>query len=131
MGSQPDRTVLKPLQEATRNPLMLGLFLPIQSGAWSPSMAPRGTSWRFDYNAQCTIRAEEFGFDLVFGLAQWMGKGGYGGEMKFRESSTRRSAEAAAVSRASLMKRTTSSLRSLSWPITRSELTFRSVMIWF
>src|SRR5690606_29921755 len=23
--------------------------------------------------------------DLVFGLAQWMGKGGYGGKMKFRE----------------------------------------------
>ena len=32
--------------------------------------------------------AEKLGFDLVFGLAQWMGKGGYGGKMKFRESST-------------------------------------------
>jgi FMNH2-dependent dimethyl sulfone monooxygenase len=34
------------------------------------------------------LRAEELGFDLVFGLAQWMGKGGYGGDMKFRESAT-------------------------------------------
>jgi alkanesulfonate monooxygenase SsuD/methylene tetrahydromethanopterin reductase-like flavin-dependent oxidoreductase (luciferase family) len=25
------------------------------------------------------------GFDLVFGLAQWLGKGGYGGDMHFRE----------------------------------------------
>jgi FMNH2-dependent dimethyl sulfone monooxygenase len=31
------------------------------------------------------VRAEELGFDLVFGLAQWLGKGGYGGAMHFRE----------------------------------------------
>lgn len=61
------------------------LFLPLQSGAWSPSTAPRETSWTFDYNAQCTPpRAEQLGFDLVFGLAQWLGKGGYGGAMQFR-----------------------------------------------
>ena len=75
-------------EAAKRNRLMLGLFLPLQSGAWSPSTAPRGTSWAFDYNAQCTLKAEALGFDLVFGLAQWMGKGGYGGEMKFREKAT-------------------------------------------
>lgn len=80
--------VLPHLERAKQNPLMLGLFLPIQSGAWSPSTAPRQTSWTFDYNARCTVRAEELGFDLVFGLAQWMGKGGYGGEMKFREMAT-------------------------------------------
>ena len=74
-----------PLAAAMKNPLMLGLFLPLQSGAWSPSLAPRGTSWTFDYNARCAVMAEGFGFDLVFGLAQWMGKGGYGGEMAFRE----------------------------------------------
>lgn len=76
------------LEAVTRQPLMLGLFLPLQSGAWSPSRAPRGTSWTFDYNAKCAARAEELGFDLVFGLAQWLGKGGYGGEMAFREKST-------------------------------------------
>ena len=79
---------LKPLESAAQNSLMLGLFLPIQSGAWSPSMAPRGTSWTFDYNARCTVLAEQLGFDLVFGLAQWLGKGGYGGKMKFRDKST-------------------------------------------
>lgn len=73
------------LEEAKKNALILGLFLPIQSGAWSPSLAPRDTNPSFDYNARCTLMAEEMGFDLVFGLAQWMGKGGYGGEMKFRE----------------------------------------------
>jgi FMNH2-dependent dimethyl sulfone monooxygenase len=68
-----------------RHKLMLGLFLPMQEGAWSPSTAPRGTSWTFEYNARCALRAEELGFDLVFGLAQWLGKGGYGGTMHFRE----------------------------------------------
>ncbi len=77
-----------PLDAVLKQPLMLGLFLPLQSGAWSPSTAPRGTSWTFDYNARCTVMAEQLGFDLVFGLAQWMGKGGYGGQMAFREQST-------------------------------------------
>lgn len=70
---------------AARHKLMLGLFLPLQEGAWSPSAAPRGTDWSFPYNARCTVRAEELGFDLVFGLAQWLGKGGYGGQIHFRE----------------------------------------------
>ena len=74
-----------PLQRTFDQPLILGLFLPLQSGAWSPSTAPRNTAWSFDYNAECTIRAEELGFDLVFGLGQWLGGGGYGGEMHFRE----------------------------------------------
>lgn len=73
------------LEEAKKNALLLGLFLPLQSGAWSPSNAPRDTNPSFDYNARCTLMAEEMGFDLVFGLAQWLGKGGYGGEMRFRE----------------------------------------------
>ena len=34
-----------------------------------------------------TRRAEELGFDLVFGLAQWTSKGGYGGISKYREDS--------------------------------------------
>ncbi|WP_029350931.1 LLM class flavin-dependent oxidoreductase [Bosea sp. 117] len=84
----PETSQMSPVEAAKRHPLMLGLFLPIQSGAWSPSLAPRSTSWTFDYNARCTIMAEKLGFDLVFGLAQWMGKGGYGGEMKFREMAT-------------------------------------------
>ena len=79
---------IRAVEHAAQNPLILGLFLPLQSGAWSPSSAPRETSWTFDYNARCTVLAEKLGFDLVFGLAQWMGKGGYGGKMKFRESST-------------------------------------------
>lgn len=74
------------LAAAMENPLMLGLFLPLQSGAWSPSKLPRGTTWTFDYNARLTQMAERQGFDLVFGLAQWMGKGGYGGEIAFRET---------------------------------------------
>lgn len=76
------------LERAQRNKLMLGLFLPLQQGAWSPSTAPRGTHWGFEYNAECAVRAEELGFDLVFGLAHWLGKGGFGGQMEFRENTT-------------------------------------------
>lgn len=79
---------LRPLERAARNRLMLGLFIPLQQGAWSPSTWRRSTSWSFEYNAECAVRAEEFGFDLVFGLAQWLGKGGYGGEMRFRENTS-------------------------------------------
>ena len=81
-----DRTrVPSPLRRLPDDKLLLGLFLPMQQGAWSPSRAPRSTSWTFDYIARCTTMAEELGFDLTFGLAQWLGKGGYGGEMRFRE----------------------------------------------
>jgi FMNH2-dependent dimethyl sulfone monooxygenase len=79
---------LTPLDRASRHRLMLGLFLPLQQGAWSPSTWTRGTSWSFDYNAECAVRADELGFDLVFGLAQWLGKGGYGGQMRFRANAT-------------------------------------------
>src|SRR5213075_659793 len=48
-GSVMGRNVyLEPLEHAVQNPLILGLFLPLQSGAWSPSTAPRSTSWTFD-----------------------------------------------------------------------------------
>ena len=87
MSTAPDlaaRDGLGSFERAARQPLMLGLFLPHQSGAWTPSTAPRGTSWTFEYNAELAVRAEEIGFDLVFALATWLGKGGYGGEMAFR-----------------------------------------------
>jgi FMNH2-dependent dimethyl sulfone monooxygenase len=76
-----------PLSRVLRQPLMLGLFLPVQDGGWSPSLAPRGTTWTFDYNAALVRQAEALGFDLVFALAQWLGKGGHGGEMRYRENS--------------------------------------------
>lgn len=84
--AQSDRArVPSPLRRLPDDKLLLGLFLPMQQGAWSPSRAPRSTSWTFDYITRCTVMAEELGFDLTFGLAQWLGKGGYGGEMRFRE----------------------------------------------
>jgi dimethylsulfone monooxygenase len=76
-----------PVAQIMKQPLLLGLFLPIQSGGWSPSRLPRSTSWEFDYNAKLTQQAEALGFDLVFGLAQWLGKGGTGGDIRFREQS--------------------------------------------
>ena len=76
-----------PLSRVLRQPFLLGLFLPIQDGGWTPSTLPRSTTWSFDYNKALTQKAEALGLDLVFGLAQWTPKGGQGGETKYREIS--------------------------------------------
>jgi FMNH2-dependent dimethyl sulfone monooxygenase len=68
-----------PLSRAFEQPILLGLFLPIQAGGWTQSTLPRSTDWTFDYNKALTLRAEALGFDLVFALSQWLPKGGYGG----------------------------------------------------
>ncbi len=68
-----------PLSRALAEPLLLGLFLPIQAGGWTASTLPRTTDWSFDYNRDLVLEAEQLGFDLVFALSQWLPKGGYGG----------------------------------------------------
>jgi alkanesulfonate monooxygenase SsuD/methylene tetrahydromethanopterin reductase-like flavin-dependent oxidoreductase (luciferase family) len=68
-----------PLSQALQQPLMLGLFLPIQAGGWSASTLPRTTDWSFEYNADLVRQIEDLGFDMAFGLSQWLPKGGYGG----------------------------------------------------
>lgn len=73
-----------PFANAVEQPFLLGLFLPINSGGWTMSSYPRGTDWSFDYNARLTQRAEALGFDLVFGPAHWLSKGGFGGETEFK-----------------------------------------------
>lgn len=90
ISTAPDLSVdgLSSLERARRQPLMLGLFIPLQGGAWTPSTYPRSTHWGFEYNAECAIRADELGFDLVFGLSNWLPKGGFGGEMNFRDNTT-------------------------------------------
>lgn len=83
----PKQFLDSPFSRVLKQPLILGLFLPVQSGGWSASLLPRTTDWSFEYNAALTQRAEALGFDLVFGLAQWTSKGGYGGISKYRENS--------------------------------------------
>jgi FMNH2-dependent dimethyl sulfone monooxygenase len=78
---------LSPLEAVLEQPFLLGLFLPIHNGGWTMSTLPRGTDWTFDYNARLTRRAEALGFDLVFGPAHWLSKGGFGGETHYRETS--------------------------------------------
>ena len=34
-----------PFSRVIRQPLILGLFLPVQSGGWSASLLPRTTDW--------------------------------------------------------------------------------------
>lgn len=75
-----------PLSKAGREPLMLGLFLPTQTGGFSQSTYPRGTDWTFDYNRALVLKAESHGFDFVFGLQQWVPKGGFGGASRYREN---------------------------------------------
>ncbi|MEH2107679.1 LLM class flavin-dependent oxidoreductase [Nostoc sp.] len=67
-----------PLSQALQQPVLLGLFLPIHHGGWSSSNLPRTTDWSFDYNAKLTQKAEELGFDLIFGYSTWQPKGGQG-----------------------------------------------------
>ena len=52
-----------PLSQALKQPVLLGLFLPIQAGGWTQSTLERSTDWRFDYNKALTLRAEELGFE--------------------------------------------------------------------
>lgn len=68
-----------PLSQAMKQPLLLGLFLPIQAGGWSASTLARSTDWGWEYNRDLVLKAESLGFDLVFALSQWLPKGGYGG----------------------------------------------------
>ncbi|MDZ8189278.1 MAG: LLM class flavin-dependent oxidoreductase [Nostoc sp. ChiSLP02] len=68
-----------PLSQALKQPVLLGLFLPIQAGGWSASTLPRTTDWSFEYNKALVLHSEALGFDLVFALSQWLPKGGYGG----------------------------------------------------
>jgi FMNH2-dependent dimethyl sulfone monooxygenase len=78
---------VSPLHRIQQQRFILGLFLPIQDGGWTPSTSERDTQWSFGYNARLTQQAEALGFDLAFALAQWVGKGGYGGQMHYREQS--------------------------------------------
>jgi dimethylsulfone monooxygenase len=75
-----------PLSRIAAQPMMLGLFLPTQTGGFSQSTYPRATDWSFEYNKMLTQKAESYGFDFVFGLQQWVGKGGFAGEMNYREN---------------------------------------------
>ncbi len=84
---EPSDFPASPLARVLQQPFLLGLFLPIQDGGWTPSTLPRTTTWTFDYNAALAKRAEELGFDLVFGLAQWTPQGGHGGKTNYREIS--------------------------------------------
>ena len=75
-----------PLSRVVRQPMMLGLFLPTQTGGFSQSTLPRATRWDFEYNKALTLAAEGYGFDFVFGLQQWLPKGGFGGDSHYREN---------------------------------------------
>jgi len=55
-----------PLSQIAAQPMMIGLFLPTQTGGFSQSKLPRGTQWSFDYNKDLTLKAESYGFDFVF-----------------------------------------------------------------
>ncbi|WP_439816304.1 LLM class flavin-dependent oxidoreductase [Zavarzinia sp. CC-PAN008] len=81
------RQTLAPRQRLLEKPFLLGLFLPLHQGGWTPSDVPRGTTWTFDYNAGLVREAERLGFDFTFGFASWLNKGGFGGRTGFRANS--------------------------------------------
>ncbi|KAK1658420.1 luciferase-like monooxygenase [Colletotrichum godetiae] len=67
-----------PLSKASRQPLLLGLFLNLQDINFSTH--PTTNTWTFDYNVSLVKRAEQLGFELAFSRTQWLPKGGYDGE---------------------------------------------------
>ncbi|KAJ0305849.1 hypothetical protein COL5a_002651 [Colletotrichum fioriniae] len=67
-----------PLSKASRQPLLLGLFLNLQDINFSTQ--PTTNTWTFDYNVALVRRAEQLGFELAFSRTQWLPKGGYDGE---------------------------------------------------
>lgn len=67
-----------PLSLASRQPLLLGVFLNLQD--INISNYPTSNSWTFDYNVDIVRQAEALGFELAFSRTQWLPKGGYDGE---------------------------------------------------
>lgn len=67
-----------PISRIFHQPTILGLFLPLNAGGWSASHLKRTTSWDYQYNRNLVQLAEKLGFDIVFGLSQWLPKGGFG-----------------------------------------------------
>lgn len=55
IAASPAQFAESPFSRVIRQPLILGLFLPVQSGGWSASLLPRTTDWTFDYRLQCGI----------------------------------------------------------------------------
>ncbi|KAN0112437.1 monooxygenase [Hyaloscypha variabilis] len=67
-----------PLSLASRQPLLLGVFLNLQD--IHLSSFPTTNTWTFAYNLQIVQQAEALGFELAFSRTQWLPKGGYDGE---------------------------------------------------
>ncbi|KAE9375965.1 monooxygenase [Stipitochalara longipes BDJ] len=67
-----------PLSRASRQPLLLGVFLNLQD--INLSSYPTTNTWTFDYNVDIVRQAEALGFELAFSRTQWLPKGGYDGE---------------------------------------------------
>ncbi|KAL4947359.1 luciferase-like domain-containing protein [Aspergillus filifer] len=64
-----------PLRTATRQPLMLGVFLDMQDR--HISSYPTSNSWTFPCNLEIVQRAESADFDIAFSRMQWLPEGGY------------------------------------------------------
>lgn len=67
-----------PLRIASRQPLLLGVFLDLQDR--KISNFPSSNTWKFDYNLEIVQKADAAGFDIAFSRTQWLPKGGYDGE---------------------------------------------------
>ncbi|KAL4905600.1 hypothetical protein BDW74DRAFT_177969 [Aspergillus multicolor] len=67
-----------PLNQVSRQPLLLGVFLDLQDRKLSSH--PTSNSWTFDYNLRIVQKADSAGFDLAFSRMHWLPKGGYDGE---------------------------------------------------
>ncbi|WP_051194114.1 LLM class flavin-dependent oxidoreductase [Nocardia jiangxiensis] len=56
-----------------KNGVMLGLFLPNESWAEFPTLAPTTTEWTYEYNRAATLAAEAAGFHFALPAGRWKG----------------------------------------------------------
>jgi pyrimidine oxygenase len=67
------------------NGVRLGLFLPNESWAEFPTLAPTTTEWTYDYNRRAARLAEEAGFSFALPAGRW--KGMQGDQINWRGAS--------------------------------------------
>jgi pyrimidine oxygenase len=53
--------------------LRLGLFLPNESWAEFPTLAPTTTEWTYEYNREAALLAEQIGFSFCLPAGRWKG----------------------------------------------------------
>jgi dimethylsulfone monooxygenase len=86
-ASSPAEFSASPLSCVLRQPLILGLFLPVQSGGWSASLLPRTTDLDFRLQRRADQASRTARIRPRLRSCAVDEQGGYGGVSQYREDS--------------------------------------------